>query len=128
MLGSHMIKSWSLNQAVVSLSSGEADYYASVRGVAIDMGIRSMLQEMCQRERNRYQDRRKRCNRNSKEKRIGKGQAHRCEPVMDSRKSIFRNLPSIKSRNQRNIIDVLTKNVSRQEMEWHMAMTHQEFK
>ena len=46
MLGSHLVKSWSLTQATVSLSSGEAEYYALVKGGSAGLGIKSMLKEM----------------------------------------------------------------------------------
>ena len=31
MHGSHLVKSWSITQAVIALSSGEAEYYAMVK-------------------------------------------------------------------------------------------------
>jgi len=45
-LGSHAVKSWSSTQAVVALSSGEADYYGLVKVGTMALGIRSMLQDM----------------------------------------------------------------------------------
>ena len=43
MLGNHMVKSWCSTQAIVALSSGEAEYYGIVKGASIGIGIRSML-------------------------------------------------------------------------------------
>ena len=43
MLGGHLIKSWCSTQSVVSLSSGEAEYYSIVKGASIGLGLRSML-------------------------------------------------------------------------------------
>jgi len=43
MLGDHMIKSWSSTQPVIALSSGEAEYYAIVKGSSVGMGVKSML-------------------------------------------------------------------------------------
>ena len=37
-LGNHAIKTWSTTQAVIALSSGEAEYYGCVRGGAIGLG------------------------------------------------------------------------------------------
>ena len=48
MMGSHPIKSWSVTQSVISLSSGEAEYYGMVKGASVAMGIASMLKEMGQ--------------------------------------------------------------------------------
>jgi hypothetical protein len=45
MLGEHPIKSWSSTQKVTALSSGEAEYYALVKGAAQGMGIRSMMKD-----------------------------------------------------------------------------------
>ena len=45
MLGEHLIKNWSTTQKVTALSSGEAEYYAIVKGATQGMGIRSMLQD-----------------------------------------------------------------------------------
>ena len=45
-MGSHCIKTWSSTQAVIALSSGEAEYYGLVRGAAQGIGVRSMLKEV----------------------------------------------------------------------------------
>ena len=45
MLGAHLIKSWSSTQQVTALSSGEAEYYAIVKGASQGIGIRSMLKD-----------------------------------------------------------------------------------
>ena len=46
MMGSHVIKTWSTTQSVVSISSGEADYYAMVKGASSGIGIQAMMEEM----------------------------------------------------------------------------------
>ena len=46
MFGSHCVKSWSVTQSVISLSSGEAEYYAMVKGASVALGFRSMLGEV----------------------------------------------------------------------------------
>ena len=46
MLGSHLIKGWSLTQAVIALSSGEAEYYGIVKGSSVGLGIRSVLGDL----------------------------------------------------------------------------------
>ena len=43
MFGSHMVKSWCSTQAIVALSSGEAEYYGIVKGASIGLGLKSML-------------------------------------------------------------------------------------
>ena len=44
--GDHTIKIWSATQSVVSLSSGEAEYYGMVRGAAQAIGVRSMFEDI----------------------------------------------------------------------------------
>ena len=46
MLGDHLVKSWSTNQSVVALSSGEAEFYALTRGSAIALGFQSLLADL----------------------------------------------------------------------------------
>ena len=46
MFGSHVLKSWSSTQAVISLSSGEAEYYSMVKGASVGLGIHTMMREI----------------------------------------------------------------------------------
>ena len=43
MIGNHLVKSWSNTQSIVSLSSGEAEYYGIVKGSSMALGIKSMM-------------------------------------------------------------------------------------
>ena len=46
MFGSHIIISWSTNQAAIALSSGEAEYYALVKAASVGLGVQSLAKEM----------------------------------------------------------------------------------
>jgi hypothetical protein len=46
MHGSHVVKSWSSTQNIVSLSTGEAEYYGLVKGAAQAIGLQSMLRDI----------------------------------------------------------------------------------
>ena len=46
MLGNHTIKTWSSTQSIISLSSGEAEFYGIVKGGTVTMGIQSLLSEI----------------------------------------------------------------------------------
>ena len=46
MLGAHTMKSWSTNQVVLALSSGEAEYYAIVKAASVALGIRSLAADL----------------------------------------------------------------------------------
>ena len=43
MLGSHCLKTWSVNQQTIALSSGEAEYYGMVKGASNSLGLAGML-------------------------------------------------------------------------------------
>ena len=45
MLGEHCIKTLSLNQQVIAISSGEAEYYGMVKGASNALGISAMLKD-----------------------------------------------------------------------------------
>ena len=46
MLNNHPIKDYSVTQSVISLSSGEAEYYGMVRGTSIGLGIVALLEDL----------------------------------------------------------------------------------
>ena len=46
LLGGHLIKSWSSTQALVALSSGEAEYYGVVKGAGVGLGYQSLLEDL----------------------------------------------------------------------------------
>jgi len=46
MFGSHCLKSWSLTQKVIALSSGEAEYYGLVKSGSQGIGIRALLGDL----------------------------------------------------------------------------------
>ena len=46
MLGSTAVRGWSTNQAVIALSSGEAEYYAALKGASQALGYQSMLKDI----------------------------------------------------------------------------------
>ena len=46
MHGKHTIKTWSTNQAVIALSSGEAEYYGMVKGASVAMGVNALCEDL----------------------------------------------------------------------------------
>ena len=46
MFGQHCVKTWSSTQAIIALSSGEAEYYGLVRGASCGLGAISMYKDM----------------------------------------------------------------------------------
>ena len=45
-LGNHVIKVWSNTQSIVTLSSGESEYYGLVRGSSVALGTKSLLEDL----------------------------------------------------------------------------------
>ena len=52
MFGHCSIKTWSTNQAVIGLSSGEAEYYAIVKGTSVGIGVVNMPCDLGMDKRN----------------------------------------------------------------------------
>ena len=46
MLGGHTLKHWAHTQSILSLSSGEAEYYGCVRAGSSSMGYKSLLADL----------------------------------------------------------------------------------
>ena len=46
MVGSHLIKAWSSMQPILAMSSGEAEYYAMVKGASTALGLQSMASKV----------------------------------------------------------------------------------
>ena len=46
MLGGCCIKSWSSTQSLISLSSGESEFYGVVKGSSVGLGVQAMLKDM----------------------------------------------------------------------------------
>ena len=46
MTGNHVIKHWASTQVLVALSSGEAEFYALVKGICEGLGVRSLNEDL----------------------------------------------------------------------------------
>ena len=45
-MGGVAVRAWSSNQNVIALSSGEAEYYAALKGASSALGFQSMLRDL----------------------------------------------------------------------------------
>ena len=45
-LGDQLLKTWSITQGIIALSSGEAEYYGLVKGSSVALGIKSLLEDL----------------------------------------------------------------------------------
>ena len=46
MIGSHLIKAWSSTQPIIAMSSGEAEYYAMVKGASMALNLQAMAKDV----------------------------------------------------------------------------------
>ena len=46
MFGGTAVRGWSTTQSVIALSSGEAEYYAALKGASVALGFQSMLADL----------------------------------------------------------------------------------
>ena len=46
MLGQHCFKTWASTQAIIALSSGEAEYYGVVKATSVGLGCRAMFKDL----------------------------------------------------------------------------------
>ena len=45
-MGSHVLRTWSSTQAVISMSSGEAEFYALLKAASLGLGARSLVEDL----------------------------------------------------------------------------------
>ena len=46
MFGEHMIRAWSLTQAIIALRSGETEYYSLLKGASVSAGIQAICDDI----------------------------------------------------------------------------------
>ena len=128
MYGSHCIKSWSVTQAVISLSSGEAEYYAMVKGGSVAMGFQSLLQEIGVNVKLQLK-----CDASAavgivKRKGLGRIRHIDVTQLWLQAKVSQGVIEILKVNTKENVSDGLTKGVSRNEIIWLLPQVGQEIK
>ena len=126
MYGSHCIKSWSVTQSVVSLSSGEAEYYAMVKGGSVAIGMQSMMSELGIKVKLTLK-----CDASAAVgivKRRGLGRIRHIDvtQLWLQEKVSEGVIEIVKVNTKENISDALTKGVSSHEITWMMKKINQE--
>ncbi len=125
MIGSHAIKVWSITQSVVSISSGEAEYYAMVKGGSSGLGIQAMMDELGIKMNIRINTDAKAAIGIAMRRGVGKVKHIAVSHVWLQEKVSQGIIEVVKVASGENISDVLTKKISSQEMQWHMHNTSQ---
>ena len=124
-MGNHVIESWSVTQSVVSLSSGEAEYYGLLKAFSNAMGIRSVASDLGIDLKIRV------CTESFAAEgiasRTGLGKVRHVEVAQLWVQEKVRNGEVVieKVDGKHNLSDCLTKHVGREDNEWQMCQTHQ---
>ena len=125
MCGNHLLKSWSLTQRVISLSSGEAEYYAIVKGASVGLGLKAMLSEL-----NVDTDLTLKTDASaavgiSMRRGLGKVRHIDVTQLWVQEKIAQKVFRICKVNTTENLSDALTKGISQDEMDWHLRKTGQ---
>ena len=128
MLGKHMIKSWSITQSVISLSSGEAEFYAMVKGGTVGLGISAMLRELRVQIKLNLKIDASATLGMARRKGLGKVRQIDVSQLWIQDKVACGEINLIKVGTGENISDALTKQVNSGDMKWHMEKSYQGFK
>ena len=125
MLGNHVIKTWSTTQSVVSISSGEAEYYAMVKGASCGIGVQAMVDEMSIKVGLRLNTDASAAIGIAMGRGVGKVK-HIAVSQLWLQEKVFQGaVEVVKVRSGDNVSVALTKKVSSHEMQWHLDQTSQ---
>ena len=126
MLGKHMIKSWSTNQAVVALSSGEAEYYALVKAASVAMGTRTLMGDLGISGLGPIEIKSDASAAIGIGTRVGIGKVRHIEvtQLWVQEKVAKKEIVLIKVKSEENLADMLTKPVDSSSINYHMTSTN----
>ena len=128
MLGKHMIKSCSITQSVISLSSGEAEFYAMVKGGIVGLEISAMLRELGVQVKLNLKTDASAALGIARRKGLGKVRQLDVSQLWIEDKVACGEISVIKVGTGEHISDALTKHINSNDIGWHMEKTNQEFK
>ena len=118
--GSHTLKTWSTTQAVIALSSGEAEYYGMVKGAGVAIGMTAILEDVGVRRGIRLKTDASAAKGISNRKGLGKVRHLEVTQLWLQEKVATGVIKVQKVDGKVNQADALTKYVSRDELEQHM--------
>ena len=125
MRGSHHLKSWSSTQSVISLSSGEAEYYALVEGASADMGIAEMFRELNCDAKVEIKSDASAAIGISMIKGLGRVRHIEVSQLWVQEKISTGKIRVVKVKTNEHLSDALTKGIGFDEMQWHMSELNQ---
>jgi hypothetical protein len=123
--GSHIVKSWSTTQNLVTLSSGESEYYGLVKGGAMALGSRGLMVDMGMKHRIRIRTDASAAKGIALRRGMGKVRHVEVSQLWLQEKVGRGEIEVIKIDGEDNIADALTKSVNGQKLEKHVRDTEQ---
>ena len=123
MHGSHLIKSCPLTQSGISLSSGEAEYYALVKGASCVLGIQAMMKELRADAQVRIKTDAIAAVGIASRRGLGKVKHIDVTQLWTYDKVAEKKIKLQQVGTKENVADALTKGISHEEMEWHVQNT-----
>jgi hypothetical protein len=125
MFGGHMVKSWSSTQAIVALSSGEAEYYGIVKGASIGLGLKSMLGDFGIGATIRVNTDASAAKGMANRKGLGKVRHIEVNQLWIQDRAAKGDLTISKVNGKENLADILTKHVNSEDIRVHLFRTGQ---
>ena len=120
--GKHIIKSWSTNQAVVALSSGEAEYYGMVKGASGAIGATELCRDLGVEFDGKIKVKTDASAAIGIASRLGVGKVRHIEvnQLWLQEKVYYGKIELIKVKTEENLADVFTKAVDSISLNWHI--------
>ena len=125
MLGNHVIKTWSSTQSVVSVSSGEAEFYSMVKGGSNGMGVQAIMKEIGIALPLMLKTDASAAIGISMRRGLGKVRHIDVSQLWIQGRVASGDIKVVKVRTDENLSDALTTYVSSKDLEWHVSQTNQ---
>ena len=125
MLGDHMIKLWSTTQAVIAISSGEAEYYGMVKGGSIGLGTRELARDLGLQVRIRLHSDASAAIGIVNRKGLGRVRHIEVNQLWLQDKVASKDIELAKVASKANLADALTKYVGSEDLRYHCKGTGQ---
>ena len=120
-----MVKSWCSTQAIVALSSGEAEYYGIVKGASVGIGLRSMLRDFGLEVSIRVNTDASAAKGMANRKGLGKVRHIEVNQLWIQDRVSRGDLAISKVNGKENLADILTKHVNGEDIRVHLHKTGQ---
>jgi hypothetical protein len=125
MFGSHLIKTWCSTQAIVALSSGEAEYYGVVKGSSIGIGLKSMWGDFGVKVTIKVNTDASAARGIANRKGLGKVRHIAVNQLWIQDRIARGDLEINKVNGKENLADILTKHVNSEDIRFHLFKTGQ---